>query len=62
MKKQFWVDFECFSINAENEEEAGKIAIAIIKAGVTPDITNIEWTGDPDQDEYPVVEGINGDV
>ena len=24
MKKQFWIDFECYCINAETEEEAGK--------------------------------------
>tara|TARA_Y100000310_G_C20309239_1_gene635449 strand:- start:72 stop:257 length:186 start_codon:yes stop_codon:yes gene_type:complete len=61
MKKQFWVDFECYCINAETEEEAGKIAIAMVKAGHTPDICSIEWTGDPAmEDEYPIVEGING--
>ena len=62
MKKQFWVDFECYCINAETEEEAGKIAMAMVKAGHLPDICSIEWTGDPamEDSEYPIVEGING--
>ena len=45
--KSYWVDFECFQIQAKNKYDAYSIAEKMLKDGTKlPQITNVEWTGE----------------
>ena len=45
--KQYWVDFECFCIEAKNKDDAYNIAKKMVDTGSKlPEITNVEWTGE----------------
>ena len=45
--KQYWVDFECFCIEAKNEYDAYDIVEKMLQNGTKlPQITNVEWTGE----------------
>ena len=45
--KTYWVDFECFCIEAKNEDDAYNIAKKMVETGSKiPEITNVEWTGE----------------
>ena len=42
MKKLYWVDFECWSIEAESYEEVRELVEEKVCIEGSPDITNIE--------------------
>jgi hypothetical protein len=46
----YWVDFECWHIEAENTEDVEKQVMEKLKAGELPAITNIELTGEDEEE------------
>ena len=57
--QQFYIDFECFIVRAKDDDEAGKIARGILESGRHPELIEISFVGEPeDQQDHPNVPGI----
>jgi hypothetical protein len=53
--KEYYVDFSCMIVNAESSKQAEDIALDFLKEnGLSPQICNIEESGDKEPDEVGI--------